>query len=94
MKVNRRKEYVTRDTSAGGLDFRTIADIMTSMGDAMGHSTVRNYINRTMERFACVFMIMNGVTGDPAQIANSPGFQSRVEELIHEVYAELASRKQ
>lgn len=82
------KEYSTRE-GYGGLDFRTIADIMTAMGDPMGHSTARNHVNRTMERLACTLMIMNGVTGDPSHVAASPGFQHRIEELVHELYAEL-----
>lgn len=89
MKKNHRKEYVTRDYGAGGLDFRTIADLMTASGDPMGHSTARNHVGRMMERLACTFMVDSGVTGDPAEIARSPGFQKRVETLVHEVYAEM-----
>ena len=89
MKKIYRKEYVTREVGTGGLDFRTIADIMTASGDPMGHSTARNYVNRTMERLACTLMVLNGVTGDPSEVARKPGFQRRIEELVHEVYAEL-----
>lgn len=58
----------------------------------MGHSTARNHVNRTMERFASTFMVISGVTGDPAEVARSAGFQRRIEELVHEVYAEIDVR--
>lgn len=91
--MKNKKMYVTREAGTGGLDFRTIADIMTAAGDSMGHSTARNCVNRTMERLACTFMVLNGVTGDPGEIARSPGFQKRIEELAHEVYDELNLNK-
>jgi hypothetical protein len=81
-------KYVTRHDDQG-FDFRTIADIMTSLGYPMGHSTARSYVNKVMEKMACVFMIANGITGDPSIIAQKIGFQKCIEELICEVYAEI-----
>ena len=39
------KKYVTANDHKG-LDYRSIAEIMTASGDKMNHSTVRNIITR------------------------------------------------
>lgn len=91
MRTIQRKEYITREPGSGGLDFRIIADIMAASGEPMGHSTARNYVHRAMEKLACTFMVLTGVTGDPASIAMNPIFQRKIEELVHEVYIELST---
>lgn len=78
--------YVTIETDEGGLDYRTIADAMTVEGSPMGHSTVRNIIMRTMEKFASSLMIAYGEVGDPATVARSPAFQRMIAMHIAEIY--------
>lgn len=79
--------YVTIEPDAGGLDYRTIADIMTVDGHVMGHSTVRNIIMRTMEKFAASLMAANGVVDDPAVVARGPSFQKMIASYVQEIYA-------
>ena len=80
-----RREYNTLEDETGGLDYRTIADMMTIDGDEMGHSTVRNVVMRVMERFAAALMAKYGVTGDPADVARGRSFQRLVALHIQEV---------
>jgi hypothetical protein len=89
--IEHRKEYSTRESGDGGLDYRMIADIMTTVGHTMGHSTARNCVNKTMKRFACTLMTSCDITGNPENVARNLSFQKNIEELIHEIYAELST---
>ena len=51
------KKYVTANDH-GGLDYRTIANIMSKEGHKMNHSSVRNYITRGFCK------VVKGITSD------------------------------
>lgn len=86
VKKEVRVGYVTLEPDTGGLDYRAIADIMTVEGKTMGHSTVRNIIMKTMEKFAASLMAANGIVDDPAEVAKGPLFQKMIASYIQEIY--------
>lgn len=93
MKEKEKIGYVTLESDTGGLDYRTIADIMTVEGRVMGHSTVRNVIMKTMEKFADSLMKANGVEADASVVAKGPMFQKLIASYIQEIYAIQAPKK-
>tara|TARA_B000000557_G_C20535200_1_gene342386 strand:+ start:338 stop:604 length:267 start_codon:yes stop_codon:yes gene_type:complete len=83
----KRKKYVTVSKNDDALDYRTIANIMSSNGDKMNHATVRNIILKSF------YKIAKGVAGDYEKklsdeqlkiIAKSPQFQTAIIELMRE----------
>lgn len=92
MDFKERTGYVTLDADTGGLDYRTIADIMTVEGKLMGHSTVRNIIMKTMEKFAAALIAANGIVADPACLARGPQFQKLIASYLQEIYSKRQER--
>jgi hypothetical protein len=82
MKIN--KKYVTTN-DYNGLDYRSIAEIMTKSGNKMNHSSVRNYITRGFCK------VVKGISKDYGlnysdeqikKIAQSPDFQSSIIDIM------------
>ena len=78
------KKYVTTN-DYNGLDYRSIANIMTKEGNKMNHSSVRNYITRGFCK------VVKGISKDYGanytdeqikKIAQSPEFQKSIIELM------------
>jgi len=78
------KKYVTANDHKG-LDYRSIAEIMTASGDKMNHSTVRNIITRGFSK------IVKGMSEDYdlkysdekiKEIAQSPEFQDSIIQIM------------
>ena len=78
------KKYVTtRDYN--GLDYRSIAKIMTDDGHKMNHSSVRNYITRGFCKVVKGISRDYGINYSDEQIkkiAQSPEFQSSIIEIM------------
>ena len=82
--MNKSKKYVTTN-SYDGLDYRSIANIMTTSGHKMNHSSVRNYITRGFCK------VVKGISKDYGikysedqikKIAQSPEFQNSIIEIM------------
>ena len=82
MSIN--KKYVTANDH-NGLDYRSIANIMTDDGHKMNHSSVRNYITRGFCK------VVKGISQDYGlkytddqikKIAQSPEFQNSIIEVM------------
>ena len=82
MKAN--KKYVTTN-DYDGLDYRSIANIMTKNGHKMNHSSVRNYVTRGFCK------VVKGISKDYdlkytdeqiKKIAQSPSFQSSMIDIM------------
>ena len=82
MKSN--KKYVTTN-DYNGLDYRSIAEIMTKDGNKMNHSSVRNYITRGFCK------VVKGISKDYGmnysdkqikKIAQSQEFQSSIIDIM------------
>ena len=78
------KKYVTTN-NYNGLDYRSIAEIMTKDGHRMNHSSVRNYVTRGFCK------VVKGISKDYdmnyseeqiKKIAQSPEFQSSIIEIM------------
>ena len=78
------KKYVTANDHKG-LDYRSIAEIMTKSGDKMNHSTVRNIITRGFIK------VVKGLSKDYElnysdqkikEIAQSPDFQESIIQIM------------
>lgn len=78
------KKYVTTNIE-NGLDYRSIAEIMTKGGDKMNHSTVRNIITRGFCK------VVKGISEDYGlkytdqkikEIAQSPEFQESIIQIM------------
>lgn len=69
-----------------GVNYREIADIMTSLGFTMNHSSARNYVLRVMRKFAeeiAKEWQINVPEERMRDIVSSPGFQSAIADLLH-----------
>ena len=78
------KKYVTANDHKG-LDYRSIAEIMSAEGHKMNHSTVRNIITRGFSK------IVKGISEDYElkyskekikEIAQSPEFQDSIIQIM------------
>ena len=83
MTKQQRKYVTTNDYN--GLDYRSIANIMTRNGHKMNHSSVRNYITRGFCK------VVKGISKDYdlkytddqiKKIAQSPEFQNSIIEVM------------
>lgn len=73
-----------------GVNYREIADIMTDIGFTMNHSSARNYVLRVMTKFAKAFdekWDLEMSEDKLNSIAASPGFQSAISDLLHNLEA-------
>lgn len=71
-----------------GVNYREIADIMTELGFTMNHSSARNYVLRTMAKFAEAFdeEWKLGLSDERMRlIAGSPQFQSAIADILHSI---------
>jgi len=80
--------YATIDPAWGGMNFRGIAEQMTSEGDKMNHSTARNVFLRAMTSIAA--HVAKNIASDLDNIdidsiAKNPEFQASVAEILREM---------
>lgn len=71
-----------------GENYRTIAETMTEQGHPMNHASARNWVLRTMKKFAYAMAEAKGEVLTEEQldvIARSPNFQSAVSDLIQRI---------
>lgn len=69
-----------------GVNYREIADIMTSLGFTMNHSSARNYVLRVMRKFAEEFAKEWQIDMPEERIkdvVSSPVFQSAIADVLH-----------
>ena len=81
----RTKKYVTVGNDHKGLNYREIAEIMTSEGHKMNHSSVRNYIVRSFTKVAETLSQNYGLNYDAEEIdkiAKSPKFQHALIDVM------------
>lgn len=79
------KKYVVVGNDHDGLDYRSIAEIMTNDGHKMNHSSVRNYIVRSFKKVAAEVTKQYGLEYNEQQIdelAKSPEFQHSLIDII------------
>jgi|TARA_Y100000034_G_scaffold8798_1_gene9479 hypothetical protein len=80
------KKYVT-SLDYNGMDYRSIAEVMTKSGHKMNHSSVRNYITRGFCKVVKGMSKDYGINYTDDQIkkiAQSPEFQSSIIDLMKE----------
>ena len=78
------KKYVTTNIE-NGLDYRSIAEIMTRSGDKMNHSTVRNIITRGFSKVVKGISLDYGLEYSDEkikEIAQSPEFQESIIQIM------------
>lgn len=83
MNKNKKKYSVHEDF----MKLCDIAEVMTANGDKMNHSTVRNHLNKGLEKIAFSMLIHQGFTEEYAQehykkLARSPDFQIGLKEMM------------
>ena len=82
-----KKTYATVGDD-GGIDYRTIAETMTSIGWTMNHSSARNHVLRVLRKFVDAYATAWGVTlTDEAalKIARSSLFQEGVLDVLKDL---------
>lgn len=82
--------YATVSDEDGGMDYRTIAELMTSQGHKMNHATARNIFLRAMKKLAEPVCELYGIKGDSdrlEKLSRDPRFQSSMIEVISSLYA-------
>lgn len=97
MKKNEKcsSTYVTVSLE-DGVNYREIADMMTEIGFKMNHSSARNYVLRTMRKFAEAIVgewdiDVSDVKFD--RIVKSPQFQQAICEILQTIDAETSVKK-
>lgn len=88
MKI--KKNIFINDLS-DGLDYKTIAEIMTNNGDKMNHSSVRNYVLRGFMKIAKHISDtyeLNHSDEKIFEIAKSYEFQMSIINLMQEIHDE------
>ena len=81
--------YATVSNIEGGLDYRSIAEEMTSSGYKMNHATARNIFLRAMKKLAEPLCELYDSELDVTLIdstAKDPRFQASMIELIEDIY--------
>ena len=79
------KGYATVSKVEGGMDYRKIAEHMTTSGDKMNHSTARNVFLRAMKKLAVPLHRLYDMPVDDRslnQTAKDPDFQSGIIDLL------------
>ena len=86
--------YATVSGEGGGMDYRTIAEIMSENGHKMNHATARNIFLRAMKKLAEPLCELYEIGDDPKRIdelSRNPGFQSSMIEVVSDIYADNAN---
>lgn len=82
--LNRRSIYATV-VEEEGINYREIAEMMSEIGFRMNHSSARNYVLRTMRKFAdaidCEWNLCLTETKKD-QLAKSPQFQQAISDIL------------
>ena len=89
--------YATVKSLPGGMDYRSIAEQMTSNGDKMNHATARNVFLGAMKKFASPILKMYDVTIDDASVvrtAKDPRFQESIIDILDDVSRTQKERTQ
>lgn len=87
--------YATTDSD--GVNYRDIAELMTEIGHDMNHSSVRNYVIRSMQKFALALnnkLRLDLTVAKINELAKSPLFQSGVADLLRAYEDNRKQRKQ
>lgn len=82
-------------TESEGVNYREIADTMTSIGYRMNHSSARNYVLRVMKKFAKSITDewdVDVADHDLDKIIKNPQFQQGICEILQVVDSEKNGR--
>lgn len=82
--MKQKKEYIV--SSDDGVNYRSIASLMSEMGFQMNHSSARNYVLRVMKKFVEAFCEKWNIQFNDERmkkIAQSASFQQGMFELLH-----------
>ena len=86
-----RRKYSTT-TEDDGVNYRNIADVMTTMGFPMNHSSARNHVIKALAKFASAYTsLMYDMRLSYEQllaVARRQEFQSMVAEVFHVIEAD------
>ena len=83
--------YATVGGQDGGLDYRSIAEVMTGDGHKMNHATARNIFLRAMKKLAmpvCEAYADESAGVEIDRTARDPRFQESMIELVTQIYEE------
>ena len=86
--------YATVSGEGGGMDYRTIAEIMTDDGHKMNHATARNIFLRAMKKLAEPLCELYGLAEESGRIermSKDPRFQSSMIEVVSDIYDDAES---
>ena len=89
MKQNKKNSYASV-TESEGVNYREIADVMTSIGFKMNHSSARNYVLRVMKKFAKAIVsqwnLNHNITDEKLEeIIKSPQFQQGICDILQSI---------
>lgn len=88
---NKKHAYATVNDSEG-VNYREIAETMSSIGFKMNHSSARNYVLRVMEKFATAIVDQWGIeiSNEKMQfIVKSPQFQQGICDILQLIESEF-----
>jgi hypothetical protein len=83
--------YATVSGEGGGMDYRTIAELMSDDGHKMNHATARNIFLRAMKKLATPLCELYELDEEPGRIdrmSKDPRFQSSMVDVVSDIYAE------
>jgi len=88
MKNSSKKPSYATVVENDGINYRDIADTMSSIGFKMNHSSARNYVLRVMRKFAVPILKEWDVNVSEQrldQIIRSPQFQQGICEILQTI---------
>jgi len=80
-----KKKHATTFFDEDGFDYRSISQVLTELGWKMNHTSVRNYILRSMSKFAEAYCDKVGIPATSTkieEISRDPNFQSFVGDML------------
>ena len=84
--------YATVSDIEGGMDYRRIAELMTTTGDVMNHATARNVFLSAMKKIARPVRSLYGMslTDDVViKTARDPRFQESIIEILSDIKSDI-----
>jgi hypothetical protein len=82
------KRFYATVLDDGGIDYRTIAETMTSIGWTMNHSSARNHVLRVLRKFVDAYSRAWGITLSDEQamsIIKSSIFQEGILDVLNTI---------
>ena len=94
ISTNETKEYITLES---GLDFRTIAKVMTAGGLRMNHATARNQLMSALQKFFINIFKQTNIKPDKARLQemmNSQDIHNALTDVLFKAHQQILKEQE